>query len=60
MFARRLATKLLVQPFALSIDVGRYWLTRLLSRPESDAMARFQGWLSREIMGEQGQAGSGP
>lgn len=60
MFARELATETLVQPFALSIDVGRYWLTRLLSRPESDAMARFRGWLSREIMGEQGQAGSGP
>ncbi|UKK85387.1 LysR family transcriptional regulator [Sphingopyxis sp. BSN-002] len=45
MFARELATETLVQPFALEIDAGRYWLTRLMSRPESDAMARFRNWL---------------
>ncbi len=60
MFARELATETLVQPFALTIDAGRYWLTRLMSRAESDSMARFRGWLTREIMGEQDQAGSGP
>ena len=49
MFARELAAELLVQPFDIEIDAGRYWLTRLMSRPESDAMARFRGWLTAEI-----------
>lgn len=59
MFTRELAAETLVQPFALTIDAGRYWLTRLMSRTESDSMARFRGWLTREIMGEPDQAGSG-
>jgi len=49
MFTRELAAELLVQPFALVVDAGRYWLTRLMSRPESDAMRRFRGWLHAEI-----------
>ncbi len=49
MFARELAAELLVQPFDIQIDAGRYWLTRLMSRPESDAMQRFRGWLKDEI-----------
>lgn len=49
MFARELATETLVQPFAIEIDAGRYWLTRLMSRSESDAMTLFKGWLSEEI-----------
>lgn len=49
MFARELAAELLVQPFAVTIDAGRYWLTRLMSRPESDAMRRFREWLTEEI-----------
>ncbi|QCB54410.1 LysR family transcriptional regulator [Sphingopyxis sp. PAMC25046] len=49
MFARELAAELLVQPFAVTIDAGRYWLTRLMSRPESDAMRRFREWLTEEM-----------
>jgi LysR family transcriptional regulator of beta-lactamase len=49
MFTRELASELLVQPFAVTINVGRYWLTRLISRPESDAMRRFRDWLMEEI-----------
>ncbi|WP_447758880.1 LysR family transcriptional regulator [Sphingopyxis fribergensis] len=49
MFARELGSEQLVQPFALAIDAGRYWLTRLMSRPESDAMLRFRGWLIDEM-----------
>ncbi|WP_439486117.1 LysR family transcriptional regulator [Blastomonas fulva] len=49
MFARELASGLLVQPFAATIDVGRYWLTRLISRPENDPMGRFRNWLAQEI-----------
>jgi LysR family transcriptional regulator of beta-lactamase len=30
----------------ISIDAGRYWLTRARSRPETGAMAAFQRWLS--------------
>ncbi|MBL0914195.1 MAG: LysR family transcriptional regulator [Sphingopyxis sp.] len=49
MFARELAAELLVQPFATEIDGGRYWLTRLMSRPESDAMRQFRAWLAGEM-----------
>ena len=49
MFTRELASELLVQPFTTTIDAGRYWLTRLMSRVENDAMARFRGWLTSEI-----------
>jgi len=49
MFTRELAAELLVQPFEIEIDAGRYWLTRLMSRPESDAMARFKIWLIGEL-----------
>ena len=41
--------ELLVQPFATTIDAGRYWLTRLMSRPEREAMQRFRAWLVDEI-----------
>lgn len=49
MFTRELASEQLVQPFAVEINGGRYWLTRLISRPESDAMRRFRDWLMEEI-----------
>ena len=49
MFVRELAAETLVQPFAITIDAGRYWLTRLMSRGESDAMQRFREWLIDEI-----------
>lgn len=49
MFARELAAELLVQPFGVSIDAGRYWLTRLMSRPETEAMQRFRVWLLGEV-----------
>lgn len=52
MFARELAAETLVQPFAITIDAGRYWLTRLMSRGESDAMQRFRDWLVTEIEGD--------
>ena len=53
MFARELAAEQLVQPFALGIDAGRYWLTRLMSRTENDAMRRFRTWLLGEILAEK-------
>lgn len=45
MFEADLAAERLVQPFAVSIDVGSYWLTRLLSRRETPAMRDFAAWL---------------
>ncbi len=49
MFTRELASELLVQPFATEVDVGRYWLTRLISRPEISAMRQFREWITEEI-----------
>ena len=48
MFERQLSSGALVQPFALSIETGRYWLTRLKSRPLSAAMTNFGRWLAAE------------
>ena len=42
-----LASGRLVQPFDLSVDAGRYWLTRLKSRPETAAMAAVKEWLQQ-------------
>ncbi|OWK32251.1 LysR family transcriptional regulator [Sphingomonas mucosissima] len=48
MFTRDLASERLVQPFALEVDTGRYWLTRLLSRKPDPAMQSFRDWLLAE------------
>lgn len=48
MFARDIASGRLVQPFSEAVETGRYWLTRLLSRRTSKAMAAFSGWLLAE------------
>ena len=45
MFARELQQGRLVQPFALEVDVGGYWLTRLLSKEPTPAMDAFRVWL---------------
>jgi len=45
MFEQDLASERLVQPFAIEADLGRYWLTRLRSRAESDPARRFREWL---------------
>ncbi|MBB3936752.1 LysR family transcriptional regulator [Aureimonas phyllosphaerae] len=46
LFDRHLVAGTLVQPFADVVDLGRYWLTRLNSRPETSAMSAFRSWLS--------------
>ncbi|WP_115513633.1 MULTISPECIES: LysR family transcriptional regulator AmpR [Xanthomonas] len=48
MFRQDLDAGRLVCPFPIQIDAGRYWLTRLRSRPESDADARLRDWLMAE------------
>ncbi len=50
MFEQDLAQGRLIQPFAQTLDLGRYWLTRLRSRAESEAARRFRAWL--EAQGE--------
>jgi len=45
LFEQDLASGRLVQPFDLSVDVGRYWLTRLKSRAETGAMVAVRRWL---------------
>jgi LysR family transcriptional regulator of beta-lactamase len=55
MFRRELNTGALVQPFPLSVDVGGYWLTRLISRPPTPAMRAFRDWLTMRCA-EENQA----
>lgn len=45
MFVRELQQGRLVQPFDLEVDVGGYWLTRLLSKEPTPAMLAFRAWL---------------
>ncbi|XHH28882.1 LysR family transcriptional regulator AmpR [Xanthomonas euroxanthea] len=45
MFRQDLDAGRLVCPFPIQIDAGRYWLTRLRSRAESEAGRRFLAWL---------------
>ena len=45
MFADDLTAGRLVQPFAIEITTGRYWLTRLMSRHDTSAMQAFREWL---------------
>lgn len=48
MFEQDLADGRLLQPFAQTLDLGRYWLTRLRSRAESEPARRFRGWLQAQ------------
>ncbi|MGC3979705.1 MAG: transcriptional regulator GcvA [Steroidobacteraceae bacterium] len=45
MFRRELEDGRLVQPFDLTVDVGSYWLTRLISKPLTPGIKAFQDWL---------------
>ncbi len=51
MFEQDLADGRLLQPFAQTLVLGRYWLTRLRSRAEREPLRRFRLWLQA-----QGQA----
>ncbi len=48
LFEQDLASGRLVQPFRLCVDAGRYWLTRLKSRPETAALVAVKEWLQHE------------
>ncbi len=45
MFVRELQQGRLAQPFGVEVDVGGYWLTRLLSKEPTPAMQAFRAWL---------------
>jgi LysR family transcriptional regulator of beta-lactamase len=51
MFGEALRTERLMQPFALGVSLGRYWLARLKSRPVTQAMRTFREWLLAEAAG---------
>lgn len=51
MFVRELAAERLARPFDIEVEIGRYWLTRLNSRPETPAMRAFRDWLRDEVVG---------
>jgi LysR family transcriptional regulator of beta-lactamase len=54
MFSRALEEERLIRPFAIEIDVGAYWLTRLQSRPVTPGMQVFKAWLERTLVGGAG------
>jgi LysR family transcriptional regulator, regulator of gene expression of beta-lactamase len=55
MFRRELAEGRLVQPFAVAVDVGRYWLTRPLGREPSAALRAFEVWLRADAVPHEAQ-----
>ena len=59
LFGEALRSERLVQPFDLGVTLGGYWLTRLKSRPESDAMRTFAGWLDACVRAEEAATAPG-
>ena len=57
MFEAVLAGGRLVQPFATTVPIGRYWLTWLNSRRPTTAMAAFRDWLATAAAPEPEAAG---
>lgn len=53
MFERELRQGGLVQPFALEVEVGAYWLTRLLSKEPTAGMQAFRAWLLATVANNQ-------
>ncbi|MBW8779004.1 MAG: LysR family transcriptional regulator [Burkholderiales bacterium] len=53
LFGEALRSERLVQPFDAGVTLGGYWLTRLKSRPETDAMRTFADWLRACIREDQ-------
>jgi LysR family transcriptional regulator of beta-lactamase len=49
MFAREIEQGRVVQPFAIKVSAGSYWLTRLKSRAETPSMTAFQKWILAEV-----------
>ena len=52
LFGQALRGERLVQPFDVGVTLGSYWLTRLKSRPETEAMRTFAQWLQARIVAD--------
>lgn len=50
MFARELSEGRLVQPFAVGVSTGAYWLVTLKYKPPTRAFAAFRDWIRREAL----------
>lgn len=48
LFTRDLQQRRLVRPFGQQLHRGAYWLTRLQSRPLTDAMTAFGTWIQAQ------------
>lgn len=57
MFARQMTTGSIVMPFATTTSLGRYWLTRQISRPPTPAMTAFQDWILDAVRQAYGESG---
>ncbi len=51
MFRQEIEAGRIVQHFTITVQTGRYWLTRLKTRAETQSMRAFRRWLSAEIDG---------
>ncbi|MCY1373272.1 HTH-type transcriptional activator AmpR [compost metagenome] len=45
LFEREFLSGRLLRPFALEVETGKYWLTRIASRRPNAAMQAFSGWM---------------
>lgn len=46
MFARDLADGRLIQPFAVTVETGAYWLATIRGKPPTPALAAFRTWIT--------------
>jgi LysR family transcriptional regulator of beta-lactamase len=49
LFSRDLQGRRLVNLFDTQVDLGSYWLTKLTSRRETEAMRAFRKWLAQNV-----------
>lgn len=49
LFEREFLAGRLQRPFALEVETGRYWLTRIASRRPNAAMQAFSAWIQRAL-----------
>ena len=49
MFRHEISAGRVIRPFAHTISIGRYWLTRVRNRPASSAMELFEAWLVTKL-----------
>jgi LysR family transcriptional regulator of beta-lactamase len=55
LFRRELESGQIVRPFAIEVELDGYWLTRLKSRPQTNAMRIFHRWLVEAFAGGLGR-----